>query len=64
MREKLIRFFKQETVLCAALALAAVSMLLVPPDGEYISYVDFRTLATESFPSRLSFAPRIFSRTA
>ncbi|MDE6589589.1 MAG: citrate transporter [Oscillospiraceae bacterium] len=41
----MIRFLKQETVLCAAFALAIVSMLFVHPDGEYISYVDFRTLA-------------------
>ena len=45
MREKLLRFFKRETVLCAAFALALVSMLFVRPDGEYIDYVDFRTLA-------------------
>ena len=45
MKEKLIRFFKQETVLCTALALAAFSMLLVRPDAEYLSYIDFRTLA-------------------
>ncbi len=45
MKEKLIHFFKQETVLCAALALAALSMLLVRPDTEYLSYIDFRTLA-------------------
>ncbi len=45
MKEKIIRFLKRETVLCAAFALAAVSMLFVHPDGEYIGYVDFRTLA-------------------
>ena len=45
MREKIIRFFKQETVLCAAFALAIVSMLFVRPDKEYLGYVDFRTLA-------------------
>ena len=45
MKEKITRFVKQEAVLCAALILASVSMLLVPPDGEYISYIDFRTLA-------------------
>lgn len=44
MKEKLIHMFKQETVLCAALTLAAFSMLLVPPDAEYLSYIDFRTL--------------------
>ena len=32
MKEKMIRFFKQETVLCAAFALALVSMLFVRPD--------------------------------
>ena len=45
MGEKLIHFLKGETVLCAALALAAVSMAFVPPDMEYIGYIDFRTLA-------------------
>lgn len=45
MREKLIRFFKQETVLCAAFVLAIVSMFFVPPDGAYAGYVDYRTLA-------------------
>lgn len=45
MREKLMRFIKQETVLCAACILAVISMLFVHPDSEYISYVDFRTLA-------------------
>ena len=45
MKEKIICFFKQETVLCAAFALAIVSMFFVHPDKEYIGYVDFRTLA-------------------
>lgn len=45
MKEKLIHFFKQETVLCIAAALAVVSMFLVHPDAEYASYIDFRTLA-------------------
>lgn len=45
MKEKIIRFFKQETVLCAAFALAAVSIFFVHPDKEYLGYVDFRTLA-------------------
>ena len=46
MEEKLVRFLKGETVLCAALALAAISMAFVPPDREYLGYIDFRTLAT------------------
>lgn len=45
MKERIIRFFRQETVLCAALVLAVISMLFVHPDWEYTSYVDFRTLA-------------------
>lgn len=45
MKKKTIRFFKQETVLCAAVALAAGSMLFVHPDMEYLGYIDFRTLA-------------------
>ena len=45
MKEKMICFFKQETVLCAAFALAIVSMFFVPLDKGYIGYVDFRTLA-------------------
>lgn len=45
MKEKITRFFKQETVLCAAFALVAVSVFFVRPDKEYLSYVDFRTLA-------------------
>ena len=45
MSRKIIRFVKQETVLCAALALAVLSMFFVRPDREYISYIDFRTLA-------------------
>lgn len=45
MKEKLISLLKQETVLCTALALAVLSMLFVPPDAEYASYIDFRTLA-------------------
>ncbi len=45
MKEKMVRFLKEETVLCAALLLAALSLPLVPPDREYLAYIDFRTLA-------------------
>lgn len=41
----IISFLKKETVLCAAIVLAAVSAFIVPPDAEYIGYIDFRTLA-------------------
>ncbi|MCH5343413.1 MAG: citrate transporter [Acetatifactor sp.] len=42
---RMISFVKTETVLCIALLLAAVSAFLVPPDGAYVEYIDFRTLA-------------------
>ena len=37
-------FIKRETVLCAALLLALVSVFLVPPDAAYAAYVDWDTL--------------------
>ncbi len=45
MKEKMIRFFKQKMVLCAAFTLAIVSMLFLYPDEEHIGYVELRTLA-------------------
>lgn len=45
MIAKVTAFVKKETVLCAALALAAVSAGCVPPDRAYAGYIDFRTLA-------------------
>lgn len=46
MSVKQIReFVKRETVLTAALLLAALSMLVVRPDREYGGYVDFQTIA-------------------
>lgn len=42
---RVIQFCMEEAVLCLALFLAAVSSLIVIPDKEYISYIDFRTLA-------------------
>lgn len=38
-------FFKGETVFCISFLLAVLSMLAVHPDGEYLSYPDYRTLA-------------------
>lgn len=43
--KKILAFFKKETVLCVALILAALSMFIVPPDRDYLGYIDFRTLA-------------------
>lgn len=45
MKSKIVNFIKKEIVLCVALVLAVVSSFWVPPDREYISYIDFRTLA-------------------
>ena len=42
--KKIIHFMKNETVLLVAWVLAIVSMFLVPPSKEYISYIDFKTL--------------------
>ena len=43
--EKLKDFVKKEVVLVVAAVLAIVSMLVVPPDKEYIGYIDFSTLS-------------------
>ncbi len=45
MMNKFIGFLKNEVVLCAALVLAAVSMVAVPPNPRYAEYIDFRVLA-------------------
>lgn len=42
---KAINFLKKEIVLTIALVLAVGSSFFVPPDGEYLGYIDFRTLA-------------------
>ena len=44
MREKIREFIKKETVLCIAALCAVATMFLVPPDGEYLHYIDFRVL--------------------
>lgn len=41
----LLGFIKNETVLCVAAVLAVISAFIVPPCGEYVSYIDFRTLS-------------------
>ncbi|MBR5438446.1 MAG: anion permease [Clostridia bacterium] len=38
-------FIKKEAVLCISALCAAATMLFVPPDGEYLHYIDFRVLA-------------------
>ncbi len=42
---KVRTFVKREPVLLIAALAALISCILVPPDREYLSYVDFRTLA-------------------
>jgi len=42
---KIKNFIRQELTLCIAFAAALVSCLFVKPDGQYIEYIDFRTLA-------------------
>lgn len=41
----MLAYLKREKVLVIALALAALSMLLTPPDAAYLHYVDVRTLS-------------------
>lgn len=42
---KIVNFAKKETVLFAAVLLAFGSMACVPPDMQYLSYIDYRVLA-------------------
>ena len=42
--QKLLAFIKQNVVLCVALLLAVVTSFIVPPDGGYASYFDWKTL--------------------
>ncbi|MBQ2804048.1 MAG: citrate transporter [Lachnospiraceae bacterium] len=42
---KLKEWFQKETVLCIALLLAVISSFVVFPDREYLTYIDFHTLA-------------------
>lgn len=44
MFEKIKAFVAKETVLCVAALCAVATMFLVPPDREYLHYIDFRVL--------------------
>ena len=44
MMERIKAFIKKETVLCIAALCAMATMLLVPPDAEYLHYIDWRVL--------------------
>ena len=37
-------FFQKEMVLCIAGLCAGATMFLIPPDGAYVGYIDFRVL--------------------
>ena len=43
-KEKLIAFFKKETILCISGILAFLSVFIIPPDAKYIEYCDVRVL--------------------
>ena len=45
IKSKLVEFLKRETVLTVAILLAIVSAVMIPPDGQYAGYIDFRTLS-------------------
>ena len=44
MLERIKEFFAKETVLCVAALCAIITMLIIPPDKEYLHYIDFRVL--------------------
>lgn len=44
MKEKLLHFIKQETVLVIAAILAIISMFFVPPSSAYMEYIDWHVL--------------------
>ena len=44
MRNKIKNFIAKETVLCVAAVCAILTMCVVPPDREYLHYIDFRVL--------------------
>ena len=44
MLNKIKEFIAKETVLCVAALFAVATMLIIPPDREYLHYIDFRVL--------------------
>lgn len=41
-----LRFIKKEPILIVAVILAAVTCIFVPPNAEYLNYINFKTLTT------------------
>jgi Na+/H+ antiporter NhaD/arsenite permease-like protein len=44
MLKKIKEFIAKETVLCVAAGCAIATMFIIPPDREYLHYIDFRVL--------------------
>ena len=44
MLSRIKNFIKKETVFCVAAICAVATMFLIPPDREYLHYIDFRVL--------------------
>ena len=44
MLDRVKEFIQKETVLCIAALCAVATMFLIPPDWEYLHYIDFRVL--------------------
>ena len=44
MLKRIKEFFAKETVLCVAALCAMATMVIIPPDREYLHYIDFRVL--------------------
>ena len=38
------KFFRDQTVLCISFAAAVLSMFIVPPDAEYVGYIDYNVI--------------------
>lgn len=45
IRIKLFNFFRRNTVFAIALCAAVITSFIIPPDREYLSYFDFKTLS-------------------
>lgn len=44
--KRVIAFVKKETVLTVAWILAVISSFIIPPDPDYVGYIDFKSLCT------------------
>ena len=44
MLQRIKHFIEKETVLCIAAFCAIATMFIIPPDAEYLQYIDFRVL--------------------